>query len=107
MERLFSAGARDVTLTPTIMKKGRPAITIAVLAEPAHRDALAKVLFAETSTIGVRFHPVARLKLAARDSRGRDAMGPSVKIFEGEAARHRDSPNTTTAEESRRRTTCR
>ena len=63
MERLFSAGARDVTLTPTIMKKGRPAITLAVLAEAAKRDALAKVLFAETSTIGVRFHPVARLKL--------------------------------------------
>jgi pyridinium-3,5-bisthiocarboxylic acid mononucleotide nickel chelatase len=63
MERLFASGARDVTLTPTIMKKGRPAITIAVLAEAARRDALAKVLFAETSTIGVRFHPVARLKL--------------------------------------------
>jgi len=63
MERLFAAGARDVTLTPTIMKKGRPAITLGVLAEPAHRDALAEIIFAETSTIGMRFHTVARLKL--------------------------------------------
>ncbi len=88
VERLFEAGARDVTLTPTIMKKGRPAITIAVLAEAAARERIAAVLFAETSTIGLRCHPVARLKLAreiievdtrwgrvrAKVSRGADTM---------------------------------
>jgi pyridinium-3,5-bisthiocarboxylic acid mononucleotide nickel chelatase len=63
MERLFAAGARDVTLTPTMMKKGRPAVTLGVLAEAASRDTLAQIIFAETSTIGLRFHPVARLKL--------------------------------------------
>ena len=63
VERLFEAGARDVTLTPTIMKKGRPAVTISVLAEPSARERIAAVLFAETSTIGLRYHPVARLKL--------------------------------------------
>jgi hypothetical protein len=64
VERLFEAGARDVTLTPTIMKKGRPAVTVAVLAELSARERIAAVLFAETSTIGLRYHPVARLKLA-------------------------------------------
>ncbi|MGO9602444.1 MAG: nickel pincer cofactor biosynthesis protein LarC [Candidatus Binataceae bacterium] len=63
MERLFAAGARDVTLTPTMMKKGRPAVMLGVIAEAAMRDALAQIIFAETSTIGLRFHPVARLKL--------------------------------------------
>jgi uncharacterized protein (TIGR00299 family) protein len=63
MDRLFAAGARDVTLTPIMMKKGRPAITLGVIADPANRDALAAIIFAETSTIGLRFHPVARLKL--------------------------------------------
>jgi pyridinium-3,5-bisthiocarboxylic acid mononucleotide nickel chelatase len=63
IELLFEAGARDVTLTPTIMKKGRPAVTISVLAEPSARERIAAVLFAETSTIGLRYHPVARLKL--------------------------------------------
>ncbi len=63
MERLFAAGARDVTLTPTMMKKGRPAIILGVLAAPAHREELARVIFEETSTIGLRFHPVSRLKL--------------------------------------------
>lgn len=64
VERLFETGARDVTLTPTIMKKGRPAVTITILAEPSARERIAAVLFAETSTIGLRYHPVARLKLA-------------------------------------------
>ena len=63
MARLFAAGARDVTLTPTMMKKGRPAVMLGVIAEAAMRDAIAQIIFAETSTIGLRFHPVARLKL--------------------------------------------
>jgi uncharacterized protein (TIGR00299 family) protein len=62
-DRLFAAGARDVTLTPTIMKKGRPAVTLTVLAEAAARDHLAQLIFTETSTIGLRFHAVSRLKL--------------------------------------------
>ncbi len=87
MERLFSAGARDVTLTPTIMKKGRPAITIAILAEPARRDVLAKVLFAETSTIGVRFHAVARLKLRREIREVETRWGNiKVKFSEGDGA---------------------
>jgi uncharacterized protein (DUF111 family) len=87
MELLFAAGARDVTLTPTIMKKGRPAITIAVLAEPAHRAALAKVLFSETSTIGVRFHPVARLKLRREIREVETRWGRvKVKFSEGDGA---------------------
>jgi pyridinium-3,5-bisthiocarboxylic acid mononucleotide nickel chelatase len=63
MNRLFEAGARDVTLTPTMMKKSRPAVTLGVIAEAANRDALAEIIFAETSTIGLRFHAVERLKL--------------------------------------------
>ena len=63
MTRLFDAGARDVTITPTMMKKSRPAVTLGVIAEAARRDAIAEIIFAETSTIGLRFHAVARLKL--------------------------------------------
>ncbi|MGH7924256.1 MAG: nickel pincer cofactor biosynthesis protein LarC [Candidatus Binatus sp.] len=63
MNRLFDAGARDVTLTPTMMKKSRPAVTLGVIVEAARRDAIVEIIFAETSTIGLRFHAVARLKL--------------------------------------------
>lgn len=62
-ERLLAAGARDVTITPTIMKKGRPGVVLSVLAEPALRQQLAEIIFAETTTIGIRFHAVSRLKL--------------------------------------------
>jgi len=87
MERLFAAGARDVTLTPSIMKKGRPAITLTILAEAARRDVLAKVLFTETSTIGVRFHPVARLKLRREIREVETRWGRiKVKFSEGEGA---------------------
>jgi len=65
-ERLFAAGARDVTITATIMKKGRPGVILSVLAEPALREQLAGIIFAETSTIGIRFHAVSRLKLPRR-----------------------------------------
>jgi hypothetical protein len=64
--RLYAAGARDVTITPTIMKKGRPGVILAVLAEAEARERLAAILFAETSTIGIRSHPVSRLKLGRR-----------------------------------------
>jgi uncharacterized protein (TIGR00299 family) protein len=65
-ERLFASGARDVTITPTIMKKGRPGVLLTVLAEPTLRQHMAEIIFAETSTIGLRFYPVSRLKLARR-----------------------------------------
>jgi pyridinium-3,5-bisthiocarboxylic acid mononucleotide nickel chelatase len=65
-ERLFAAGARDVTITPTIMKKGRPGIILSVLAEAQLREQIAMIVFSETSTIGIRSHPVSRLKLPRR-----------------------------------------
>lgn len=54
MERLFEAGALDVFLTPIQMKKNRPAILLSVLCAPDRAGALTDILFAETSTLGVR-----------------------------------------------------
>jgi uncharacterized protein (TIGR00299 family) protein len=54
MERLFAAGARDVWLTPIVMKKGRPAITLSAIAAPADEDAVVRAMLTQTTTIGVR-----------------------------------------------------
>jgi len=62
-ERLLAAGARDVFLTPIQMKHGRPAMQLGVLVEERLLESALGILFAETSTIGVRMHAVERRKL--------------------------------------------
>jgi uncharacterized protein (TIGR00299 family) protein len=62
LDRLFAAGALDAWLTPIIMKKGRPAIVVAVLAPPARADELSELLITQTTTLGVRRTPATRQK---------------------------------------------
>jgi len=59
-ERLLAAGALDVTLSPLLMKKGRPGNLLSVIARPEDREALAQIVFAETSTLGLRVHAAER-----------------------------------------------
>jgi len=65
MERLLEAGALDVTLTPVHMKKNRPGVMLSVLARLEDRERLAALVFAETSTLGLRIH-VAERRVEAR-----------------------------------------
>jgi uncharacterized protein (TIGR00299 family) protein len=53
-ERLSEAGARDVTVLPTAMKKSRPGHLVKVIAKPGDAQAVARRLAAETGTLGVR-----------------------------------------------------
>ena len=66
MERLFAAGAVDVFLTDIQMKKNRPATLLTVLAAEDKRDELAAILFAETSTFGIRHTSMQRMTLQRR-----------------------------------------
>jgi uncharacterized protein (DUF111 family) len=63
LERLFDAGAQDAWLTPIIMKKGRPAVMVGVLCAAGRQDAIRRVLFTETGTLGVRSTPVDKVAL--------------------------------------------
>ncbi|ANH37824.1 hypothetical protein I601_1385 [Nocardioides dokdonensis FR1436] len=63
LEALMAAGAADAWLTPVLMKKGRPAHTLSVLVRPEHAAAVRGVVFRETSTIGLREHPVTKRAL--------------------------------------------
>ena len=51
---LLAAGASDAWLTPIVMKKGRPAHTLSVLCPAEAAAAVRKVVFTDTSSIGVR-----------------------------------------------------
>jgi pyridinium-3,5-bisthiocarboxylic acid mononucleotide nickel chelatase len=63
MEQLFAAGARDVAFVPIQMKKNRPGILLWVLCDSAEREKLSGMIFAETSTLGIRSYPVTRTAL--------------------------------------------
>jgi uncharacterized protein (DUF111 family) len=60
IERLLDAGALDATLQPLEMKKGRPGSLLRVIAVPEDRDRLAQLIFAETSTLGLRIYEAER-----------------------------------------------
>jgi uncharacterized protein (DUF111 family) len=67
MERLFEAGALDVALMHLQMKKNRPGFAVRVIARPAEREVLAGVLFAESTTLGVRVAEMERLLLTREE----------------------------------------
>lgn len=58
MERLLNKGARDVYFTPITMKKSRPGVTVNVLIHPRDEVSMVDILFAETTTLGIRRIPL-------------------------------------------------
>jgi len=75
MERLFAAGALDVSLQQLWMKKNRPGVLVRVLGRPSDRSALARVLFAESTAIGVRTSEWERIVLERESLRVRTRFG--------------------------------
>lgn len=83
MERLFAAGALDVTLTPIQMKKNRPAVQLGVLCQPEQVDALLEILFNEGLTLGVRRTACERISLPRRFVTVETVYGPiTMKVAE-------------------------
>ena len=60
IDKLLAAGALDAWITPIIMKKGRPAFLLSALCMETNKIAVEDVVFAETSSIGVRWQQVRR-----------------------------------------------
>lgn len=65
-DKLFAAGALDVWTTPIVMKKNRPAEKLSVLTDAEKKEALAGVIFRETTSIGLRVIPVVERLEASR-----------------------------------------
>jgi len=60
MERLLAAGALDVSIESLLMKKNRAGHLLRVLAAPALQEMLAALVFAETTTLGLRIYSAER-----------------------------------------------
>lgn len=60
MKKLFKAGAKDVHYAPVFMKKNRPAWELTVICGEEKAEKLEKIIFTETTTIGIREYPLGR-----------------------------------------------
>jgi uncharacterized protein (TIGR00299 family) protein len=81
IQRLLEAGALDAYAVPIVMKKGRPGQLLTVLGRPGDAAALEDILFAETTTLGVRRHGCLRHKLARSQDVVATRFGPiRVKV---------------------------
>lgn len=76
LDLLLRAGARDALLHPVLMKKGRPAQQLEVLAAPADAQRLAALILTHTSTIGVRMTTAQRLMLPREAVQLETPFGP-------------------------------
>jgi len=86
-DRLLEAGALDVWLTPIYMKKNRPAHTLTVLIDELHKEICTKIIFEETTSIGLRVINLAqRIEEVRRMSRVETSYGEvrcKVSAYDG------------------------
>ncbi|MGH9458441.1 MAG: nickel pincer cofactor biosynthesis protein LarC [Thermoanaerobaculia bacterium] len=76
LERLFEAGALDVTFQAVQMKKNRPGTLVRVLCRPEAKDRVVETIFAETPTIGIRFQTMERIELEREEVVIETELGP-------------------------------
>ena len=81
---LMDNGALDVFTTSVYMKKNRPGILFTVLVKLEDKEKFAKLIFENTTTIGIRFNEMERFKLARREEKVMTRFGEvSFKVSEG------------------------
>lgn len=76
MDRLFDAGALDVTFSPLQMKKNRPGIQLTVITDHSHLDELSRMILTESTAIGLRYYPVERVTLQRSTIEIETSLGP-------------------------------
>lgn len=82
MDLLFEAGANDVFYTPIYMKKNRPGILLQLLCLQQNVTRMKKILFKETTTLGVRYYPLTVHRLERKFNTVATEWG-SVTVKEG------------------------
>ena len=76
MERLFDAGARDVSFAPIFMKKNRPGYRLDVLTDGSCEKKVLEALFKHTTTLGVKKIPLEKIELPRTATETMTALGP-------------------------------
>ena len=67
LEKISASGALDATLTPRIMKRGRPGSGLKVIAKAEKVQAVVRAILSHTTSIGVRYYPATRVVLERRE----------------------------------------
>jgi uncharacterized protein (DUF111 family) len=81
MDRVLELGALDCFFTAGQMKKNRPGVRLSVLCSAGEKEAVMKLLFTETTTLGVRSYEVTRRALQRSVVRVETQYGPiDVKV---------------------------
>jgi len=80
MEQILEAGALDVALSSIVMKKGRLAQKLSVIARPDDRHKIIALMVAETSTLGTRSYFCERLTLSRDFQQVTIGNGPPIRI---------------------------
>ena len=81
---LMDNGALDVFTTSVYMKKNRPGILFTVLVKLEDKEKFAKLIFENTTTIGIRYNEMERFKLKRREEKVMTKFGEvSFKVSEG------------------------
>ena len=80
-ERALAAGALDITCSSIQMKKNRPGLMVSILCEPDKCDELFRLVFEQTTTIGLRIHQARRKVLERQLVTVETPYGPvNVKV---------------------------
>lgn len=75
MDTLLEMGALDVFFTPIQMKKNRPGTLLTVLSTEAQKEELTEIIFANSTTIGVRYSEFTRVKMQRRFTKEETPLG--------------------------------
>ena len=82
IKELMKEGALDAYITQVRMKKGRPGVTLTALSDVKDKDKMTKIIFDETTTLGVRTYPRKKGKLGRRTLKVMTRYG-GVKVKAG------------------------
>lgn len=72
LDLLMDEGALDVSIVPALMKKGRPANIVKVIAKQEDMDRFSLLVMRETGSLGIRIFPSLHRYVARREERTTD-----------------------------------